>query len=186
MLDEQPTTEATPVIPASSEPVAMTADDGLTKNLAIVCKTVPLPPQSAHTVPWLPLPSRGFQTPLSDGEVCLSAEQDDTIIVHNLSLSPALSPELPPDQGQDHDRRSCSSSDTKSSSSEAEPRSLLGTQTRPLPCEGLSQHRSRPTSLRTREIVQDKDGGDSHTEDSNSEDGLDVPQRGRDEDYCPS
>lgn len=53
-------------------------------------------------------------------------------------------------------------------------------------CEGLSQHRSRPTSLRTREIVQDKDGGDTHTEDSDGKDGLDVPQRGRDEDYCLS
>ncbi|KAK7402472.1 hypothetical protein QQX98_011773 [Neonectria punicea] len=34
-------------------------------------------------------------------------------------------------------------------------------------------------------MVQDKDG-DTDTEGSGSEDGLDVPERGRDEDYCPS
>ncbi|KAK7210161.1 hypothetical protein V2G26_017339 [Clonostachys chloroleuca] len=158
---------------------------GLAKNLQLFAKQSGSPSRCTYS-PMAATPEVRAQAPLSDGGVCLSAEQDDTTIVHNPSLSPALAPKLPPDQGEDHDRRSCSSSDTESGSSGTEPGSLLGAQMRPMSCEGLSQHRSRPTSLRTREIVQDKDGGDTHTEDSDGKDGLDVPQRGRDEDYCLS
>ncbi|CAH0054786.1 unnamed protein product [Clonostachys solani] len=123
MSDEQPFTEA---IPASSEPVAITADDGSDEESGNL-QNSPVTPSRCTYSPMVPTSEVRAQTPLSDGEVCLSAEQDDITIVHNPSLSPALSTELPLDQGQDYGRRSRSSSDTESGSSEAEPGSLLGT-----------------------------------------------------------
>ncbi|CAG9954328.1 unnamed protein product [Clonostachys rosea f. rosea IK726] len=56
MLDEQPIIEATPAIPASSEPVAMTADEGPGEKSGNYLQNNSVTPQGAHTVPWLPLP----------------------------------------------------------------------------------------------------------------------------------
>ncbi|KAK7209416.1 hypothetical protein V2G26_016594 [Clonostachys chloroleuca] len=99
MLDEQPITSATPVILASSEPVAMTADDGPGEKSGNYLQNNPVTPSRCTYSPMAATPEVRAQAPLSDGGVCLSAEQDDTTIVHNPSLSPALAPKLPPDQG---------------------------------------------------------------------------------------
>ncbi|KAI8711062.1 hypothetical protein NCS52_01481500 [Fusarium sp. LHS14.1] len=183
--DEQFITEAIPVIPATSEPVVMTAKDGSGKEYGDGSQNVPITPSRCTYSPIAATPEVTIQAPPSDSEACPSAERDDATRVHNPSSSPEMSPESPPDQVQGQDRESCSSSDTESGSSEAENGSLLGT-TCSASCEGLSRHRSRRTSLRTREMVQDKGGRDTDAEDSDSEDGLDALQRGRDEDYCPS
>ncbi|KAF4418449.1 hypothetical protein F53441_14479 [Fusarium austroafricanum] len=142
-------------------------------------QNVPVTPSRSTYSPTTTTPEVTALAPQSDSDACPNAGRDDATRVQDPSLPPGLLPELPSNQAQDQDRRSCSSSDTESGS-------LLGTQTCPPSCEGLSRHHSRRTSLRTREMVQDKDGGDTDTEDSDSEDGLDVPQDGRDEDYCPS
>ncbi|KAF4463514.1 hypothetical protein FALBO_9663 [Fusarium albosuccineum] len=185
MTDEQLITEAIPDIPTTSEP-AKAIDSLSDEETCEGSKDVPVTPSRSTYSPTTTTPEVTAQAPPSDSEACPSAERDDATRVHIPCLSPGLSPESPPDQAQDQDRKSCSSSGTESGSSEAESGSLLGTQTCPPSCEGLSGHRSRRTSLRTREVVQDEDGEETDTEDTESEDGLDVPQRGRDQDYCPS
>ncbi|KAF4447586.1 hypothetical protein F53441_8881 [Fusarium austroafricanum] len=124
------------------------------------------------------------QTPLHDSEVSASTSRDDAIPgARNTSPAVGLEPESRQDQNLDHG--SCSPSDTESESSEAESGSLPGARMSPPPQELLSRRRSRGTSPRIHTTVQDKDS-DLDTEGSGSEDGLDVPDCIRDEEYCPS
>lgn len=124
------------------------------------------------------------QTPLHDSEVCASASRDDaTPRARNSSPAVRLSPESRQDQDLDHG--SCSSSNTESESSEAESRSLPRARVFYSSHRVLCRRRSRRKCPPTQKTMQDKDSG-ADTEGSNSEDGLDVPEYIRDEEYCPS
>ncbi|KAH7142259.1 hypothetical protein DER46DRAFT_630897 [Fusarium sp. MPI-SDFR-AT-0072] len=117
-------------------------------------------------------------------EVSASTSRDDDISGAHTS-SPAV--RLPPksQQEQDFDHTSYGSSDAKSESSEAKSGSPSGARMSPPSQELPSPRRSRRRSSHAHGMVQDTDS-DVDTEGSGSEDGLDVPECVRDEDYCPS
>jgi hypothetical protein len=147
-------------------------------------QNAPATPSRRTYSPIAATPKVTAQTPLHDSEVCPSAECDDaTPAARNSSPALRLLPESRPDQDQGHG--SCSPSDTESDSSKAESGSLPGARVCPPFREGLSRRCSRRTSPPTHETVQDRDS-DADTEGSDSEDGLDVPECSRDEEYCPS
>jgi hypothetical protein len=186
--DEQLATEAIPIAPATpaaSEPVAMV--DAVSDEESCDGSQRALVSSPRRTCsPTAVTPEVMTQTPLHDGDVDISAGGDGVApVVHNSTPSPTPSPKSRPDQ----DQGSCSSSDTESGSSVADSRSSLGARACPPSREGLFQRHSRRKSLRAREMVQDKDS-DTDTEGSGSDDGsddsLDVPERGHNEDYCPS
>ncbi|KAH7207376.1 hypothetical protein DER44DRAFT_697508, partial [Fusarium oxysporum] len=121
-------------------------------------------------------------TPLHDSIECASTSRDDSISrAHTPSPAKSLSPES--QHEQDYGHTSCESTDAESESSEAEPRSPFGI--RPPSQELSPRRRSRRRSSHAHETVQDK-GIDVGTEGSGNEDGLDIPECARDEDYCPS
>ncbi|KAJ4175833.1 hypothetical protein NW767_015650 [Fusarium falciforme] len=145
-------------------------------------------PLDSHSVcthhPHTASPVEVAQTPLQDSEAFVSTWGDDSI-----SGTPTTSPTVPMSpkvhQEQNFDDESCGSSDAESEASEAESGSPFGARVSPPSQEVPSRRHSRRTSSHTHEIVQDEDS-DVDTEGSGSEDGLNVPEFVRDEDYCPS
>ncbi|KAF4455376.1 hypothetical protein F53441_2297 [Fusarium austroafricanum] len=128
-------------------------------------------------------PNKMAQT-LHDGEFCASISPDDAVPeTRTSSLVVRLSSESR--QEQDFDHTSCPPIDTEAESSRAKSGSLLGVRVSPQPQELLSRRHSRRRSTHTHVTVQDK-GHCADAESSGSEDGLDAPGCGRDEDYCPS
>ncbi|EXL39847.1 hypothetical protein FOCG_17557 [Fusarium oxysporum f. sp. radicis-lycopersici 26381] len=124
------------------------------------------------------------QKPLPDSKMCPSAERDDaTSAARSSSPGPRLLPESRPDQDQDHG--SCSPKDIEPDLSEADTGSLPEARISPSSHEGISRRCCRRTSPHTHITVQDKDS-DADTENSDSEDGLDVQECIYVEEYCPS
>lgn len=129
-------------------------------------------------------PEEMAHTLLHDSEVYANTSRDDAIPgAHTSSPAVRLSPE--PQQEQNIEHTSCGFSDVESESSEAESGSLFGALVSPPSQKLPSRRRSRRRSSHAHQTVQDKDS-DLDTEGSGSEDGLDVRECVRDEDYCPS
>ncbi|KAH7110977.1 hypothetical protein B0J13DRAFT_591074 [Dactylonectria estremocensis] len=155
--DEQLVTEATG---ATSEPGIMMIDALSDEGSCHGAQSTPTSPSMRTYSPIAAGPEEMAHTLLHDSEVCASTSRDDAIPgAHTSSPAVRLSPE--PQQEQDIEHTSCGFSDAESESSEAESGSPFGAP------------------------VQDKDS-DVDTEGSGSEDGLDVRECVRDEDYCPS
>uniref|UniRef100_A0A0D2YI09 Uncharacterized protein n=1 Tax=Fusarium oxysporum (strain Fo5176) TaxID=660025 RepID=A0A0D2YI09_FUSOF len=105
-----------------------------------------------------------------------STSRDDAIPGARTS-SPVVRLSSESQQEQDFDHTNCGYSDVEPESSEAESGPPFGFRVSPPSQELPSSH--------AHETVQDKDC-DVDTEDSSSEDGLDVQEFARDQDYCPS
>ncbi|KAH7230630.1 uncharacterized protein BKA55DRAFT_598833 [Fusarium redolens] len=123
------------------------------------------------------------QTPLQDSEAFVSTLGDDSMPGAHTPSPTKLS--LESHQEQVLDGANCGPSDAESEASEAESGSPFEAQVSPPSQELPFPHCSRRRPSRALEMVQDKDS-DVDTEGSGSEDGLDVPEFVRDEDYCPS
>ncbi|KAM6516696.1 hypothetical protein FALCPG4_014870 [Fusarium falciforme] len=140
-------------------------------------QSTPTPPLM-HTYSHIAAGPDAAHTLLHDSEECASTSRDDAI-----SRTHTSSPES--QHEQDYDHTSCEISDAESESSAAESGSQFGARVSP-PCQQLpSPRRSRRRSSHVHKTVQDEDS-DVDTEGSGSEDGLNVPECVRDEDYCPS
>ncbi|KAI3581762.1 hypothetical protein IWW34DRAFT_787330 [Fusarium oxysporum f. sp. albedinis] len=139
---------------------------------------------SMHTYsPIAASPEEIAQTQLHGREVCASTRND--AIPGASTSSPAVRLSAESQEEQDFDHTICESSDAESGSSEAESGSPFEARLSPPSQELTSRRRSPRRSSHAHETVQARDS-DVYTEGSSSEDGLDVPECVRDEDYCPS
>ncbi|KAH7129685.1 hypothetical protein B0J13DRAFT_452591 [Dactylonectria estremocensis] len=172
------------VTEATGEPGIMMIDALSDEGSCHGAQSTPTSPSMRTYSPIATGPEEMAHTLLHDNEVCASTSRDDAIPGAHTS-SPAVRLSLESQQEQDFDHTSCGSSDAESESSEAESGSPFGAQVSPPSQELPSRRCSRRSSSHAHETVQDKDS-DVDTEGSGSEDGLDVPECVRDEDYCPS
>ncbi|TXC09224.1 hypothetical protein FocTR4_00006122 [Fusarium oxysporum f. sp. cubense] len=142
------------------------------------------PPGSPSTYTHSPRtasPAEVTQASLEASEAPAGNSSDDpTPGARNSSLAARMSPE--PHRGQNLGDASCGSSDPESEAVDGGPGSPDKARSSPqLP----SLRRSRRRSPHAHTTAQEEDS-DADTESSGSEDGPDVPEYARDEDYCPS
>ncbi|KAH7146066.1 hypothetical protein EDB81DRAFT_759375 [Dactylonectria macrodidyma] len=182
VLDEQHlVTEATG---ATSEPGIMMIDAPSEAGSCHGVQSTPISPSVCTDSPNAAAPEEMAHRLLHDSEVCAGTSRDDAIPGDNTSSRAVwMSPE-PQEQDIDHISRGFSDAESESESSEAESGSPFASRVSP-PQELRSRRRSRRRSSHAHQTVQDKDSG-VDTEGSGSEDDLDVRERVRDEDYCPS
>ncbi|KAJ4182640.1 hypothetical protein NW767_013785 [Fusarium falciforme] len=144
-------------------------------------QSTPAPPSMSTHSTIAATPTETFQTLLDGSEGCPGTSPDGaTPGARNSSLAARMSPE--PHWGQDLDDASCGSSNAESEVADSGPRSPSKAR---LPPQLPSPRRSRRKSPSSHATTQEEDS-DADTEGSGSEDGLDVPEYARDEDYCPS
>ncbi|EEU33810.1 uncharacterized protein NECHADRAFT_89122 [Fusarium vanettenii 77-13-4] len=126
-------------------------------------------------------PVEVVQASLQESEKPAGNSSDDaTPEARNSSLTARMSPE--PHRGQDLGDASCGSSDPESEAADGGPGSPGKARSSPqLP----SPRRPRRRSPHVHTAAQEEDS-DADTESSGSEDGRDIPEYARDEDYCPS
>ncbi|KAI8668668.1 hypothetical protein NCS57_00679000 [Fusarium keratoplasticum] len=161
---------------ATSEPDIIIVDalsDERSRDGAQSTPTSPL----MHTYSHIAAGPNMAHTLLHDSEECASTSRGDA-----LSRAHTSSPES--HHKQDYDHTSCETSDAESESSAAESGSQFGARLSP-PFRRLpSPRRSRRRSSHTHEMVHED--SDVDTKGSSSEDGLNIPECVRNEDYCPS
>ncbi|EGU75110.1 hypothetical protein FOXB_14380, partial [Fusarium oxysporum f. sp. conglutinans Fo5176] len=196
-LDVSPTSpEGQPCLGVSDEQQLVTKATGATSEPGMMidalsdegschgAQNTTTSPSSRTYSPIAAGPEETAHTLLHDSEVSASTSRDDAISgAHNSSPAVRLPPKS--QQEQDFDHTGCESSDAESESLEAESGSPSVARISPPSQELPSRRRSHRRSSHAHGIVQDTDS-DVDTEGSGNEDGLDVPECVRDEDYCPS